>query len=127
MFRDSRTRTIRGEGRTGCVLWLLFLGLVIYALYEIVPVRIAAGQFTDAIQEQATFAATHQNPQIYSELLEKAADLKLPIRKDQITINRTRESIQIEAHYVVPIEFFGGLINFTMSFDPVIARPLVQG
>ncbi|HEY6930324.1 MAG TPA: hypothetical protein VJA66_11660 [Thermoanaerobaculia bacterium] len=126
MLRGRGTRAIRGEGRTGCVLWLLFLGLVIYALVEIVPARINAGQFQDAIQEQATFGATHQNPQIYSELLEKAVELKLPIRKDQITINRTRESIQIEAHYVVPVEFFGGLIKFSMAFDPVIARPLVQ-
>ena len=117
---------MRGEGRTGCVLWLLFVGLVAYLLIEIVPVRISAGQFTDAMQEQATFAATHQNPQIYRELLEKADELKLPIRRDQLTITRTRESIQIEAHYVVPIEFFGGLYTYTMTFDPVIARPLVM-
>jgi hypothetical protein len=116
---------MRGEGRTGCVLWLLFVGVVAYLLIEIVPVRINAGQFQDAIQEQATFGATHQNPQIYYELLEKAGELKLPIRRDQITINRTRESIQIEAHYVVPVELFFGLFTYTMTFDPVIARPLV--
>ena len=116
---------MRGEGRTGCVLWLLFAGIVAYLLIEIVPVKIASGQFTDAIQEQATFAATHQNPQIYRELLEKADELKLPIRRDQITINRTRESIQIEVHYVVPVELFFGLYTYTMTFDPVIARPLV--
>jgi len=99
---------------------------VAYLLIEVVPVRIAAGQFTDAMQEEATFGATHQNPQIYYNLLEKAQELKLPIRKDQLTINRTRESIEIEAHYIVPIEFFGGLFKYTMTFDPVIARPLVQ-
>ena len=116
---------MRGEGRTGCALWLVFVGIVAYLLIEIVPVRIASGQFTDAMQEQATFAATHPNPQIYRELLEKAVELKLPMRKDQLTITRTRESIQIEAHYVVPVELFFGLYTYTMTFDPVIARPLV--
>jgi hypothetical protein len=118
-------RAVRGEGRTGCILWLTFVGLVAYVLYEVVPVHVAAGQFTDAIQEQCTFAASHNNQQIYYELLEKAKDLKLPIRKEQITITRTRESIQIEAHYTVPIEFFGGLYTYTMTFEPNIARPLV--
>ena len=122
----QRRRSVRGEGRTGCVLWLVFVGLIAYGLYEVVPVKLNAGQFVDAMQEQAAFAASHSNPQIVKELLEKATELKLPIRKDQITINRTRESIAIEAHYQVPISFFGGLWTYTMSFDPVIGRPLVS-
>ena len=122
----ERTRAQRGEGRTGCVLWLVFVGLIAYALYEVVPVRIKAGQFQDAMQEQATFAASHNNVQIVNELVTRASELSLPVRKDQVTVNRTRESIMIEVHYQVPIEFLGGLWTYTMTFDPVIARPLVQ-
>jgi len=118
---------MRGEGRTGCVLWLLFVGIVAYVLIEIVPVRISAGQFTDAMQEQATFGATHGNPQIYRELLESAKELDLPIARDQLVVTRTRESIEIDADYEVVVEFFGGLFKYTMPFHQVIARPLVQG
>ena len=123
----KRHRGIRGEGRTGCILWLTFAALVIYGVYKIVPPKIAAGKFNDAMQEQATFAATHGNLQIYAELLERAKELELPIARDQLLINRTRESIEIDADYEVPIEFFGGLFKYTMTFHNVIARPLVQG
>jgi hypothetical protein len=105
---------------------LAFVGLVAYGLYKVVPVKLNAGQFVDAMQEQATFAAGHSNPQIVNELLERAKDLRLPIRKEQITVNRTRESIAIEAHYQVPISFFGGLWTYTIQFDPIIGRPLVS-
>ena len=123
----KRPYGIRGEGRTGCILWLTFAALVIYGVYKIVPVKIAAGKFSDAMQEQATFAATHGNPQIYNELLERAKELELPIARDQLVVTRTRESIEIDADYEVVIEFFGGLFKYTMPFHQAIARPLVQG
>ena len=121
----KRPRGPRGEGRTGCILWLTFAGLVVYGLIKVVPVRVHIGQFTDAIQEQATFAASHSNAQIVNELVQKAQELDLPVTREQLTINRTREAIAIEAHYQVPVEFFG-VWSWVMPVDRVVARPLVQ-
>jgi hypothetical protein len=121
----NKARGERGEGRTGCVLWLIFVGLIAYLLYEVVPVRISAGQFQDAMQEQATFAASHSDKEIATELVTKASELRLPIHRDQLTITRTRESIAIEAEYTVPIQFFG-IWTYPMSFHPLIGRPLIS-
>ena len=121
-----RPRRERGEGRTGCILWLAFAGLVTYGLIKVVPAKVSIGQFTDAMQEEAAFAAGKGNNQITQELLQKAEELKIPMKKDQLQITRTRESITIEVNATLPVEFFGGLWTWVMPVERVVARPLVQ-
>jgi hypothetical protein len=119
-------RRERGEGRTGCILWLAFVGLVVYVLALVIPARAAIGQFVDAMQEEATFAADRGNAQITRELIEKADELKIPLKKENIQITRTRESITIEVHTELPVSFFGGLWTWVMPVDRVVGRPLVS-
>jgi len=119
-------RRERGEGRTGCILWLAFAGLVTYGLVKIVPAKVAIGQFTDAMQEEAAFGANRGNDQIMRELLQKAEELNIPMKKDQLQITRTRESITIEVNTTLPVEFFGGVWTWVMPVDRMVARPLVQ-
>jgi hypothetical protein len=121
-----RPRRERGEGRTGCILWLVFVGLVAYGLIKVVPAKVAIGQFVDAMQEEAAFAAGKGNQQIMQELLQKAEELRIPMKKEQIQITRTRESIAIEVNSALPVEFFGGLWTWVLPVERVIARPLVQ-
>jgi len=119
-------RRERGEGRTGCILWLAFVGLVVYVLVLVIPAKAAIGQFVDAMQEEAAFAADRGNAQITRELMEKADELKIPLKKEDLQITRTRESITIEVHTALPVSFFGGLWTWVMPIDRVIGRPLVQ-
>jgi type III secretion system FlhB-like substrate exporter len=121
-----RPRRERGEGRTGCILWLAFAGLVAYVLILAVPAKVAIGQFVDAMQEEATFAASRGNAQITQELMEKADELKIPLKKEELLVTRTRESITIEVHTVLPVPFFGGLWTWVMPIDRVVGRPLVS-
>lgn len=117
----------RGEGRLGCVLWVLFVGLVAYAGYVIIPVKFAASRFQDFIAEEAAFGSNRGNAQIISEMLGKARELELPVTKEQIEITRTRESITIAAHYVVPVSFFFDQFRYEWRFDPLVERPLSAG
>jgi hypothetical protein len=121
----KRLLSERGEGRTGCILWLAFAGLVIYGVVKIVPARVAIGQFADAMQEEANFGAERGNAQITRELMEKAEELGIPLKKEQILVTRTRESITIEVNTALPVSFFGGAWTWVMPIEKVIARPLV--
>jgi hypothetical protein len=38
-------------------------------------------------------------------------------------VTRTRAAVTIEAHYTIPIEFFGGAYKYVWKFDPVVTRP----
>jgi hypothetical protein len=117
-------RRARGEGRIGCIIWLAILALIAYALFKIVPVKIANSTFEDFLTEQASFGSIKSAKQIESEILMKAKELEIPVTKDNLTIVRTREKITIEAHYTLNIVFFGGAYTYIWKRDPVVERPL---
>ena len=58
------------------------------------------------------------------EILRRAQELKIPVTKDNLIIKKSRESIRVEAHYQITIDFFNGLYTYVWKFDPVVERPL---
>lgn len=119
-----RTRGIRGAANVGCIIWLVILALVGYVLYKVVPVKVASAEFFDTMQEQAAFGSIKDPLFIEYEILKKAEELQLPVKKENLKITKIRESIKVEAHYEVTIEFFGGSYKYVWKFDPVVIRPL---
>jgi hypothetical protein len=119
-----RTRGSRGAVNFGCIVWLAILGLLGYGLYKIVPVKVANSNFYDFLQEEAGFGSIKSVHQLEYEILAKAKELNLPVGKDELTIKKSRESITIEAHYQMVIDFFNGAYKYVWKFDPVVARPL---
>jgi hypothetical protein len=117
------TRAARGAGRLGCIVWLAVLCLIGYGLYKVIPVKIATSTFYDFMQEEASFASIRNVKQLQKEILAKAKELNLPVTEENLTLKRTRESITIEAHYEMTVEFFGGWKTYVWKFDQVVERP----
>ena len=80
---SRRARAMQGKANIGCIVWLAILGLVGYALYKIVPVKIATSTFYDTMQEQASFGSIKGIPQIEYAILQKARELELPDRQGE--------------------------------------------
>ncbi|MDQ2971098.1 MAG: hypothetical protein M3R34_08160 [Acidobacteriota bacterium] len=119
-----RTRGIRGAASFGCIVWLVLLAVVGYALYKIVPVKVASSAFADFLQEESSFGSIKSVQQIQAEILAKAKEMSIPVNKDNLIIKKTRESITIEAHYEMTIDFFNGAYKYVWKFDPVYTRPI---
>ena len=119
-----RSRGIRGSANVGCIVWLIILGLVGYVLWKVVPVKIASSEFYDVMQEQAAFGSIKDPKFIEFEILRKAEELKIPVKKDNLKIVRGREMITVEAHYEITIDFFNGAYKYVWKFDPIVQRPL---
>jgi hypothetical protein len=119
-----RTRSNRGAANVGCIIWLIILGLVGYVLYKVVPVKIASSEFFDTMQEQASFGSIKDPKFIEYEILKKAEELQLPVKKENLKITKMRDAIKVEAHYEITIDFFSGVYKYVWKFDPVVIRPL---
>jgi hypothetical protein len=119
-----RSRGIRGGANFGCIVWLVILAFVGYVLWKVVPVKIASSEFYDVMQEQASFGSIKDPKFIEFEILRKADELKIPVTKDNLKIVRGRESITVEAHYQITIDFFNGAYKYVWKFDPIVQRPL---
>lgn len=117
-------RGARGEGRLGCIIWLIIVVIVGYGLLKFVPVKMASARFEDFMAEEAGFASIRGVREIERNILTKAKDLQLPITKENLIITKSREKIKVEAHYEVVIDLFGGNYKYVWKFDPVIERPL---
>jgi len=116
-------RTVRGRGNIGCLLWLIVVVAVGHVLWKVVPVKIKTSEFYDVMQEQASFGSIKSEGAIQYEILRRAEELKIPVTKDNFKVVRTREAVTVEAHYEIPLEFFGGLYKYVWKFDPVVSRP----
>ena len=119
-----RPRGARGEGKLGCIIWLIIVAITSYMLYMFVPVKMATARFEDFMAEEAGFASIRGIREIERNILTKAKDLRLPITKDNLIITKSREKIRVEAHYEVVVDLFGGNYKYVWKFDPVIERPL---
>ena len=84
-----RPRGTRGEGRIGCIIWLIIVAFTGYMLYKFVPVKMASARFEDFMAEEAGFASIRGVREIERNILTKAKDLELPVTKDNLTITKS--------------------------------------
>ena len=89
---------------------MVFLG------WKFIPVYVAAYDFDAAMQTQAQYAGSFKpDPVIMSELLTKAKELELPIKREDITIRRENSRLIISADYTVPIDTFFFTYNWNFQ------------
>jgi len=113
----SRNRRERGEGQFGCLVGLVLLLIAGLVAYKLIPVKVKTAEMRDAVIDEAKSAGRHQNEKmseiITKSLLEKAKQLELPVKPEDIHVERTQNSyVRIEVKYTVPVQFPGFVYNW---------------
>lgn len=119
----TRKHSARGAGNIGCLLWVVVIVLVGHVLWKVVPVKVRTSTFYDSMQEQASFGSIKSVQAIEWEVLRRAEELKIPVTKQNLKVTRARNSVTVEAHYTITIDFFGGAYKYVWKFDQVVERP----
>jgi hypothetical protein len=113
----------RGEGNLGCILWLLVLGLAVMISVKTIPVKIASAELYDYMDEVARSAGVNTTADdVKKAILQRAADLKLPLNKDMVAVTREGDRLRMRAEYTVPVEFPG--YTFKWHFVHEMDRPI---
>lgn len=113
----------RGEGRIGCILWLLVLGLAVLISWRMIPVKIASAELYDFMDEQARAAGVNTAAEdVKKNILARAAQLHLPLDKDHVTVERVGDNIRMTAEYTVPVQLPGYTYNW--HFRHELDRPI---
>lgn len=116
-------RSERGQGRIGTVIALALLGIGIYVGAKIIPVRIAAFEFRDFVDQECRYAAVKGSDQeIARRILEKARDLEIPLDKKDLRVARTRSEMIVSYSYVQPIDF--KVTTYNYRFEHKYRAPL---
>jgi hypothetical protein len=111
------SRRERGEGRLGCLVGLILLGIAIFIAWKMIPVKVKAAQLRETVVDEAHSAGTHNDDRIRAAILAKAQEDNLPVTEKDITIVRANGEISVTVTYTVPIDFPGHTYNWHIQTE----------
>ncbi|MFQ5670584.1 MAG: hypothetical protein ACE5HD_08730 [Acidobacteriota bacterium] len=103
-MRDQKAGQ-RGEGRVGVLLSLAVLLAAIYSAYVLIPIRIRAYEFLDAMRTEARYGAVNKKDDVvHQRLFKKAKQLGIPLEANKLVIKRDGGLYIITASYSIPVD-----------------------
>jgi hypothetical protein len=123
-MRKNRGRSNeRGEGRVGLMITLIIVAVAIFLGVKIIPVRIAAYEFRDVLREEARYGAVRStDAEVVKRILNKAAELEIPLEKKNLKVSRTQSKMIVSATYEQPIDL--KVTTYVYKFDETKKAPL---
>jgi hypothetical protein len=115
-----------GQGKVGCVLWILLFAVAGLVAYKTIPVKVASSKLHDFMVEQArheqAMRVGRRSDAIQTAIFNRANELDLPVAKEQIRVSKDQSRIIMEVSFTVPVEFPG--YTYHWRFNYVVNRPL---
>lgn len=102
----------RGQGRTPLLsklVALVVLLVIAYSAVVMIPVVVSTFRFSQAMDEEVLHGAINESASsVHGRLVAAAYRLGLDVSPGQIVVKKNGAHYEIDADYVVPLEFFGG-------------------
>ena len=118
----ARLHFRHGQGKIGCIIWLLVLLAAVGVAAKLIPVKIRSAELYDFMEEQAMFAARTKPEEIKKRILHRATELDLPLTKENLVVERRAGRVRMRATYTVLIELPG--YTFEWPFEHILDRPV---
>lgn len=112
----------RGEGNIGCILWLVVLLVAGLVLWKAIPVKMANATLYDHMIEMTKFSARRSPEYLKKQILNKAEELKLPVKSKNVQVEKKNERIRMRVRYMVPVELLG--FTYEWKVDHEVDRPI---
>ena len=99
--------TQTGSGRVKAILSIIFLIYVIVLGIKVIPVYVNDYELDDYIRQQTPFWLTDRKnaDAIQKAVLDKAAELSLPVTADNVKVNAPGNLVNVSIDYTVPLDF----------------------
>jgi hypothetical protein len=104
----KRFRSERGGAAGGLIVTLLVILFIAYEAKQFGPNLFAQFQFLDEVVDVAKFSRAKTAGVVQREVLQKSAELRLPISRDMIKVTRQPTHTRIEVRYELSAEWLPG-------------------
>lgn len=94
----------RGEGKGGCIFYLLLAIVVGFAALKVVPVQVAKMQLSDHMKELAMTSPRKDAKWFEDQIYKRARDLDLPMEKKNIKVEKTSRRVIMDAKCEVVLD-----------------------
>ena len=125
----------RGEGKVGCLLTLLVLGILVASAIKVVPVYYANSNLTDACTFIASSASRMPLELVEKQVKDKARDLGMLdvlAQKGAISVSKTSGgslgqpgTCTIRLNYKQTIDLYG-VYQFDIQTHKTISQPILE-
>lgn len=112
----------RGEGKVGCVFWLLLMAIGVYTGWQMIPPKIADMQLKDYVEELAQLEPRRSGEWYQNAIMNRAKDLEIPLTKKGLKVDKTLRRVRVEIEYVVPINFI--VTTYEWKFEHKLDRDI---
>jgi len=105
---------------------LLLLILIVNAVWRVGPPFYQYFVFRNQVAETARWSSEQSESELKTILLEMARRSNLPVRDDDLLVQRQRQRLLIDVRYVEPLEIlplYTYDYEFKISVDTLLARP----
>lgn len=100
-----RWKSESGKGRAGLFLAIALVVAGIFCAMKFIPVRIAAYEFQDFVEQECRHAAARRGDiEVKQRILDKAKELEIPLEAKRLRVKRTKKEMIISAAYEQPID-----------------------
>jgi hypothetical protein len=105
-----------GKGLVGCMVFIVLIGIVIFASIKLVPIYYANYTMESEIKIEVSRAGSHylDDAAITKDVLDIARKNDIPIEKKNIHVRRFAGQIFVEVEYAVPVDF--GILERNLNF-----------
>ncbi len=105
----------RGEGRSGCIFWLLVSLVFALISFEAVPIKMATMKLEDHMKDLAMTQPRRPKEFFEQEIFNKARFLDLEIPRKQIRVKKFTERVVMDVEFEAPIEILTFTYNWNIS------------
>ena len=121
MRKASRTGP-PGQGRVGCLLWAVALGIALLVAWKALPVKITDVEFDDFLEQQAQFAGRSKGEDIRKRILKRAKELDIPLDPKDLVVEKSNARVRIRCSYTVELDF--SVYVYKWHFEHHFDRPI---
>lgn len=110
---------VKGGSRLTALIYIFISIFVIYAAIKTIPPYMDYYSMDDEVAQQLHLSTINSDDIILNDLAQKAADLELPISKDQIVLKRNGDgSLTIEMKWVKTVDYgYGFKRDFSFEIN----------
>ena len=112
----------RGEGKAGCMFWVVVLAAFSFIAYQAVPAKVNISDLEEFMTRQAESAGSHTAEQIKDAIFARGKDLGLPVTKDNLSVEFPLGRVVITCDYEIPISLL--VYTYNWKIEHRIDRPV---
>jgi hypothetical protein len=106
-----------GEGKLGCILWLVVLLVAGLVAYRAIPIKVASSQLYDYMDDQARFGARTSAENLKTRIFKRAQELDLPVTKKNITVQKRGGMVRMTCIFTAPVNILGYTYNWDFNLE----------